>query len=195
MNKLGRKSIFISALVALLPSPVFAHTIIGNMTGFGSGFSHPIGGFDHILAMVAVGLWAAQMGGRTIWAVPGTFVTVMLVGGFLGMTGIHIPYVEEGILVSVLVLGVLIAAALRFPVVIGALIVGLFALFHGHAHGSEMSMALGAIPFGLGFASGTLLLHVVGIIAGMSLQRMGSEQGVRLAGGAIVLAGIYLAVP
>ena len=121
-----------------LPDIAFAHTGVGETTGFMHGFSHPIGGVDHILAMVAVGLWATQIGGRALWVVPCTFVGVMVLGGVLGFTGIHMPFVEEGILVSILILGVLIAGAFKIPLMYSSLIVGLFAIFHGYAHGTEM---------------------------------------------------------
>jgi urease accessory protein len=142
------------------PISVLAHTGVSETTGLYSGLSHPIGGTDHFLAMVAVGLWAAQMGGKAIWAVPSAFVVLMIFGVALAISGIQVPYVEEGILVSMLTLGVFIAAAFKFPLTTSATIVGFFALFHGYAHGNEMSLAIGAISYSIGFALGTALLHV-----------------------------------
>jgi urease accessory protein len=194
MKKHLHLSLLMLGAMSLLPISVLAHTGVGETTGFGSGFRHPIGGADHLLAMVAVGLWAAQMGGRAIWVVPSAFVTLMIFGGIFAISGIHVPYVEEGILVSVLVLGVLIAAAFKFPLAISASIVGVFAVFHGHAHGAEMPLAIGAVSYSLGFALGTALLHAVGIAGGIVLQKMNSEKAVRFAGGAIALGGIYLAM-
>lgn len=180
--------------ISLLPVSAFAHGGVGSVTGFWSGVGHPISGADHMLAMVAVGLWAAQIGGRAVWAVPGAFVALMLVGGVLGFSSIPLPYVEQGILVSVLVMGMLIAFALRLPVLISMIIVGIFAVFHGHAHCSEMPLAMGALSYSAGFAIATALLHAAGIGGGTLLQRLGSVKATRLAGAAIALGGVYLAV-
>src|SRR5438552_13637461 len=129
--------LFSVGIALWLPSWAYAHVGPGGSSGFLRGFSHPLTGLDHIVAMVAVGLWAAQRGGRSIWLVPVTFVIVMALGGVLGAAGIALPWVERGIIASVLVLGVLIAAAVRLPLAAATLLVGLFALFHGHAHGAE----------------------------------------------------------
>ena len=189
-------SLHIAALgiIFLLPISAFAHTGAGETTGFSTGFGHPLGGLDHLLAMIAVGLWAIQMGGKAVWAVPTTFVTVMILGGGIGIFGISIPYIEEGILVSVLVLGVFIAAASRFPVSISALMVGIFAIFHGHAHGTEMPMPVGGFSYSIGFALATLLLHAFGTVIGLAFQKFNVEKVVRFAGGAIAFGGIYLVV-
>jgi len=183
----------ILSLLFLLPGVALAHTGAGEATGFMHGLSHPIGGADHVLAMLAVGLWAAQIGGRALWAIPGTFVFVMILGGVLGFYGISVPFVEGGILVSVLVFGVLIAGAFKFPIIVSALIVGVFALFHGHAHGAEMPFAIGAVSYSIGFALATAILHTAGIAFGMLLQRIDLEKVNRFAGGAIALSGIFLA--
>ncbi len=180
--------------IILFPISALAHTGIGDTAGFISGFSHPIGGMDHILAMIAVGLWAVQMGGKATWAIPTSFVILMILGGIVGILGVPIPYIEEGILVSVLVLGILIAAALRFPVSISALIVGFFAIFHGHAHGTEMPITAAAFTYGLGFAISTALLHASGISIGIIFQKFNIEKVVRFAGGSIAMGGIYLIV-
>jgi urease accessory protein len=188
----------ILGVVAFFPLSAFAHPDHGATTVFASGFSHPFGGLDHWLAMVAVGLWAAQMGGRALWIVPGAFVSLMLFGGMLAMSGFHLPYVEAGILTSVMVLGVLVAAAFKFPLAISAAIVGLFALFHGHAHGAEMSMAkgmaMGAVSYSLGFALATALLHAFGITGGVILQQLNTDKVVRFAGGVIAVGGLFLSV-
>ena len=176
--------------ICYLPIIATAHTGVGDATGFAHGFSHPISGLDHILAMVAVGLWASQLGGRATWMIPGAFVTVMLFGGILGLSGIPLPYVEEGILVSVVVLGILIASAFTFPVAISGIIVAFFSLFHGYAHGIEMPSAVGAISYSFGFALATALLHA----AGISIQTLSVQKISRFAGAAIAIGGIYLAV-
>ncbi|HTQ40065.1 MAG TPA: HupE/UreJ family protein [Pirellulales bacterium] len=183
------------ALVAcLFPSVAHAHTGIGETSGFMNGVIHPVTGLDHICAMVAVGLWAAQRGGKAIWLVPLTFVSVMALGGWLGMMGHALPFVEQGIVASVLILGVLIAAAIRLPLLVSVLIVGLFALFHGHAHGAEMPDTASGLLYGLGFIFSTLLLHLCGIALGLSAQRFGTPQLIRYAGVAIIGCGLFLCV-
>lgn len=191
-----RQIVDLSLLAALLlaPATVLAHTGAGSTAGFGSGFLHPIGGLDHLLAMIAVGLWAAQAGGRAIWTVPTAFVSVMILCGALGMAGIALPHVETGIVLSVLVLGVLIAVAVRLPVVAAAAIVGLFAVFHGHAHGAEMPLGAGAFAYSAGFALATALLHGAGIGLGMAIRRFSVEPLTRFAGVAIAVSGVWLAV-
>lgn len=184
-----------AALAALsLPAAAFAHTGVGHTYGFAAGLMHPVGGLDHLLAMVAVGLWAAQLGGRALWLVPTSFVLLMLVGGTLGASGMQLPFIEPGIALSVLVLGLLVAGAFRINLAASALIVGLFALFHGHAHGAEMPMEASALGYSLGFALATALLHTAGIGSAAWLQRLRANALTRLTGGAIAATGLYLAV-
>lgn len=184
----------LTALCALLPISALAHTGVGQATGFGAGFIHPASGADHLLAMIAVGLWAAQMRERAAWTVPGIFVGMMLAGGALGMSGVPVPYIEAGVLASVLVLGVLVAGAFKLPLAVSGILVGIFAVFHGYAHGAEMPIASDAISYSAGFALATSSLHAVGILAGTGLRKLNIEKLTRLAGGAIALSGIYLAV-
>lgn len=176
--------------MAVLPMAVFAHTGVGETTGFMHGFSHPIGGLDHMLVMVAVGIWASQMGKKALWVVPSSFVGVMVIGGVLGFSGIEIPFVEEGILVSVLVLGMLVAGAFKLPLLYNSLIVGVFALFHGHAHGAEMPETLSAMTYALGFALSTAMLHISGMGLGMFTQKIRLPKINRVAGVAITLSGL-----
>ena len=178
----------------LLPSLAYAHVGVGQTSGFAHGFVHPLTGLDHIAAMVAVGLWAAQRGGRALWVVPLTFVGVMSVSGLLGALGVSVPLVEPGIVASVFVLGVLVAAAVRLPLVASSLIVGLFAVFHGHAHGAEMPETVSGLAYGLGFVLATGLLHGCGIGLGLLAGRLGSPRFVRYAGGATAALGVYLFV-
>ena len=124
---------------------------------FSGGFAHPLSGWDHLLAMIAVGLWAAQLGGRARWLVPSAFVGVMALGAALGHAGLMFPGVEQGIAASVLVLGLLIATAVRLPVAAGMALVGLFAGFHGIAHGAEMPATAGGLSYGAGFILATAL--------------------------------------
>jgi len=177
-----------------LPGIALAHTGVGETTSFMRGFSHPVGGMDHLLAMVAVGLWAAQVGGRALWVVPCTFVGVMIVGGILGFSGVPVPFIEQGILLSVLIMGILIAGAFRLALAYSALIVGLFALFHGQAHGAEMPALITAASYTAGFAVATAILHLAGIGLGMFVSRIDLPAVSRFAGGAIALSGVYLAV-
>lgn len=177
-----------------LPSLALAHTGVGDTTGFMHGFSHPIGGADHLLAMIAVGLWAAQIGGRALWVVPCTFVGVMLLGGVLGFSGVAIPFVEQGILLSILVLGVLIAGAFKLPTAYSCIIVGIFAVFHGHAHGTEMPASLSAGSYAIGFALATAMLHTAGIGLGSLMKQVNLHTISRFIGGAIALSGIYLSI-
>jgi urease accessory protein len=153
---------------------------------------HPLSGLDHICAMLAVGLWAAQMGGRSIWAVPLTFVGVMALGGFLGMMGAQLPLFEVGILISVLTLGVLVAASIQLPLAASVIIVGLFATFHGHAHGAEMPETAAGLAYAASFIIATALLHAFGIGLGVATQKLARPETARFAGIAIVLCGGYL---
>ena len=191
-----RLSAPIAALaVALAPAIASAHTGIGATTGFLHGFWHPIGGIDHVLAMVAVGLFAAQLGGRALWAVPATFVAVMAAGGTLGMAGVALPAVEVGIALSVLVLGLVVLAGRRWPLGLAMALVAVFAVFHGHAHGSEMPVDASGLSYGLGFMLATALLHLAGIGLGIGLGRLAATEGGRLiqaSGAAIALAGVIL---
>ncbi len=192
MKKIITKLIFAGLL--LLPGTAFAHTGIGETTGLMHGLGHPVGGADHLLAMVAVGIWAAQIGGRALWVVPCTFVSVMILGGMLGFFGIPVPFIEEGILVSVLILGILIAGAFTLPLTYSTLLVTLFAIFHGHAHGTELPGAMAAASYTLGFALTTAILHLFGMALGMILQSRKLQMVNRFAGGVIALGGIYLVI-
>lgn len=173
----------------LLPAVADAHTFGAHDAGFAHGFMHPIGGWDHLLAMVAVGLWAAQRGGAALWALPAAFVTAMIGGGLLGMTGIGLPAVELGIAGSVIALGALIAAQSRLSLPLSLVVVSAFALFHGHAHGAEMPEAAQPLLYGLGFALATALLHGAGVAAALSLR--GAVRGGK---GALALRGLGAAI-
>ena len=197
MKSRNKKSAFLKLGVVatlLAPSLAYAHVGVGPTSGFAHGLAHPMMGLDHIAAMVAVGLWAAQRGGRAIWVVPLTFVTVMFVGGLLGMIGLSIPFVEPGIVASVFILGVLIAAAVRLPLVASSLLVGLFAIFHGHAHGAEMPETVSGLAYGIGFMVSTAMLHCSGIGIGVLAQKLRSSVLIRYAGGVAIALGIYLFV-
>jgi len=154
------------ALMAALVSPALAHTGVGQASSFASGIAHPLHGADHILAMVAIGLWAVPAGGRAIWAWPAAFIAMMLTGFAAAASGLEIPFVEPAIWLSIIVLGLLVALAVKAPVPLGAAIAGLFAFFHGHAHGVEAAAA-SPIPYAAGFSLATAALHAIGIALGL----------------------------
>lgn len=189
-----RLAILFSAcgLASLAATPAFAHLNPAEHGSFAAGFSHPLFGTDHILAMVGVGLWAALLGGRAVWAVPTAFVVTMMVGFGLAMLDVGLPFVEPVIAASVVVLGLLALVALQAPTGIAILLVGFFALFHGYAHGGELGEA-GAWPFMVGFALATALLHAAGVGAGLGALRLGNRAAIRIAGGLTALAGAWIA--
>jgi urease accessory protein len=176
------------------PLPAAAHTGTGLPGGFLSGFMHPLTGFDHMLAMISVGLWGAFLGRPLIFALPVIFPTVMAVGAFLGMMNLPFPPVEVGIAVSVLVLGAAIAAAWRAPIWIACVIVAVFGLFHGYAHGKELPSAADPVGYSVGFVLSTGLLHVCGIGIGLINDRPGGTTITRSLGGLVALAGVFYLV-
>jgi urease accessory protein len=172
--------------------PVLAHAHPGHeghelTWDFSTGVAHPLSGWDHLLAMIAVGLWAAQLGGRSRWLVPSAFVGVMALGAFLGHSGFTIPGTEQSVAASILVLGLLIATASRLPAAASMGIVGAFALFHGVAHGAEMPATASGVGYGAGFVAATILLHSAGLALGHALK--GQPKAARYAGAAVALAG------
>jgi urease accessory protein len=173
-----------------------AHTGVGSTIGFTHGFLHPLSGIDHMLAMVAVGLFAARLGGRALWLVPSTFVAMMAVGGILGINAIPVPFVEIGIALSVLVLGAAVALDFSLPTAAAMALVGVFAIFHGHAHGAEMPETASGLTYGIGFMLATALLHVVGIGLGLGIAYFATKQGsswiMRVVGAVTALAGVGL---
>ena len=187
----------IAFVASLIASPAFAHMGTGLPGGFSSGFLHPLSGLDHLLAMVSVGLWGAFLGRPLIVALPVIFPTVMVVGAGLAMAGVPAPPTEIGIALSVLLLGAAIAAAWRAPVWIACVIVGVFALFHGYAHGKELPSAADPIGYAAGFVLATGSLHVCGIGLGLINNRRGGVVVTRVMGGGVAAAGLlflYLAV-
>jgi urease accessory protein len=185
MNVLA--SIF--ALLILGVTPAFAHVGVGSTASFAAGVAHPLGGLDHITVMVAVGLWAALKGGRALWLWPVTFVGVMLIGGALGMAHVAVPFVEPAILASVVTLGLLVALAVDLPLAAGAAIIGVFAIFHGHAHGSEVAENIGGIEYMAGFAVATATLHLIGIGFAQMMTRNALRPAIRVAGALCVVIG------
>ncbi len=183
----------LSAVFVFAPAMAVAHTGHGDTSGLMHGFSHPITGIDHVLAMVAVGVLAAQLGGRALWLVPLGFVAVMAGAGALGMAGIPLPFSEVGIALSVIVLGLAVAFRLSMPELAAMALVGVFAVFHGHVHGAEMPAAASGVPYALGCIGATAMLHAVGVGIGLLVGREGGTLSRRLVqggGGAMALFGL-----
>jgi urease accessory protein len=178
----------------LLAQPALAHTEVGVAGGLLSGFLHPILGPDHVIAMVAVGLWGAFLGMPAIWVLPVVFPLVMAFGGVLGVLGVPLPGVEFGIALSAVALGAMVAFAARPPLWVAALLVGAFAIFHGHAHGTELPGAANPLAYGIGFVVATGLLHLTGIAFGLLVRWPVGERAVRAGGGLIACAGLYFLV-
>lgn len=177
------------AAIAFSVSPAFAHT--GSTSGdFLGGLAHPLFGPDHLVAMVAVGLWGAFLGPPAIWLLPIVFPLVMAVGGVIAIVGIPLPGVELWIALSAIVLGLMVALAARPRLWMAALLVGAFAIFHGYAHGSELPPGTDAVAYSVGFVAATGLLHLCGITFGLLARWPGGRIAVRAAGGAIALAGV-----
>jgi urease accessory protein len=180
-----------TAFLLVVPtcSPAFAHTGSGS-GGFVGGFLHPVFGPDHVVAMVAVGLWGAFLGPPAIWLLPIVFPLVMAGGGVMGILGVPLPGVEIGIAISAIVLGLMVALAARPPLWVAAVLVGAFAIFHGHAHGGELPPGTDAVAFSVGFVVATGMLHLTGIAFGLLARWPAGRLTVRAAGGAIALAGL-----
>ncbi|HXX82431.1 MAG TPA: HupE/UreJ family protein [Casimicrobiaceae bacterium] len=181
----------IAVLLFALASPAFAHIQPGEAGGFLTGFMHPISGLDHVLAMVAVGLWGAQLGAPAIWLLPVTFPIVMAFGGFLGLLGVPLPGVEIGIAASALLLGVAVMTERKPPLYAAAALVAVFAIFHGHAHGTELPAGQSGLLYSLGFVVATGCLHAIGIAIGSIHRWPVGQVALRLAGGCVGLAGVF----
>jgi urease accessory protein len=181
--------------LTLVPAVASAHVGVGDAHGFVHGFFHPLGGLDHILAMVAVGLIAAHLGGRAMWLVPLAFVSVMAIAGVFGMAGVVLPYAEIGVGMSVVILGLAIAFQLNISTLAAMALVGFFAIFHGHAHGVEMPESASGLEYGIGFICATAFLHAIGIGIGLEIGYAGqiySRRIVQVGGGAMAIAGVAI---
>ena len=187
-------TLLVSAL-GLVPTLAHAHAgAPGHTHGFADGLAHPLLGLDHLLAMVAVGVWAAQLGGRARWAVPAAFVGVMMLGSALAMAGATMPMVESAILCSVMILGLLITSAARLPLAASLAVVGLFAAFHGLAHGMEIPANANGLAYTGGFALVTAALHGAGFLLAVGMQQFAQAGWVRVTGAGVAIAGAMLAV-
>lgn len=177
-------------VLALAMAPARAHVQAGEAAGFFSGFRHPVSGLDHVLAMVSVGLWGAQLGAPAVWLLPVVFPMVMAFGGFLGLAGVPLPGVEIAIALSALLLGLAVAREARPPLPVAAALVGFFAIFHGHAHGTELPAGQSGLLYSIGFVVATGLLHLTGIAIGLVHRWTWGRIVLRLAGGAVAAAGL-----
>jgi urease accessory protein len=174
-----------------LALPAWAHEQAGQAAGFVTGMLHPVSGLDHVLAMVAVGLWGAQLGAPAIWLLPVTFPLVMAFGGFLGLMGVPLPGVEIGIAVSAILLGAMVATQSRPPLWMAAVAVGFFAIFHGHAHGTELPAGQSGLLYSIGFVIATGCLHATGIAIGLIHRWQRGRIALRTAGALVGAAGVF----
>ncbi len=182
------------AVLAMPPTPAFAHVERGQAAGFLSGIRHPWSGLDHVLAMVAVGLWGAQLGNPALWLLPVTFPMVMAMGAMAGLMGVPLPGVEVGIAVSGILLGAMVLGEARPPLALAAALVGFFAVFHGHAHGRELPPGQSGLLYSMGFVVATGCLHGAGIALGLAHRWRAGRLLVRGAGAVIAVMGVYFLV-
>lgn len=178
-----------AAAMAAVPDMAFAHSGAGDVHGFLHGFAHPVGGLDHVLAMVAVGLLAARLGGRSLFLVPASFVLMMIAGAGWALAGHGLSFVEAGIALSVVALGLALAVGRSLPGGIAAALAGVFAVFHGYAHGAEIPADISGVSYGAGFTLATVLLHLAGIALALGVGRLADGRILRLGGAAIAVAG------
>ena len=182
----------IALLMLCACAGVQAHTGEANASGFLAGVLHPLTGFDHLLAMVAVGIWGATLGMPLVWALPVAFPMLMVIGGILGITGVPLPFIESGIAVSVVVLGVSIAVAWRAPVPVALAIVAAFGVFHGYAHGAELPKSASPAAYVAGFVLCTGALHLTGVAIGTLKRLRHGAMALRASGGLIAIAGVWI---
>jgi len=188
----GPVSWLTALLAAGLPQAAAAHITATGSGGLAAGFAHPLTGADHFLAMFAVGLWGAQIGGRSVWSLPVTFPLIMVLGGAAGILGVEVSgaAIETGIALSIVVLGCAIAAAWKPPEWAALLVISFFALCHGYAHGAELPVAADPADYAIGFVIATGMIHVFGVGVGLALNQVRGGQASRALGGAIALAGV-----
>jgi urease accessory protein len=189
--RVHRSILAVALLAALWTQSALGHGLQGEAEGFLTGFLHPLSGADHVLAMIAVGLWGAQLGAPAIWVLPVAFPLVMAMGGMLGFLGVPIPGVEYGIAASAIVLGAAVAFEVRPALVFAALVVGCFAIFHGHAHGTELPAGQSALRYSMGFVIATGCLHAVGIGIGTAHRRAWGRPLLRGAGTVVAAGGVF----
>lgn len=180
----------LACLMLAFPATALAHVRGGEAIGLLSGLRHPVSGLDHVLAMVAVGLWGAQLGAPAIWLLPVTFPMVMAFGGMLGLLGVRLPGIELAIACSAVALGIAVLLELRPPLWVAALLVGCFAIFHGHAHGTELPPGANALLYSMGFVVATGTLHALGVTIGLVHRWPAGRTALRAAGAVVALGGV-----
>jgi len=185
----GMSLLWVILLVLALPASAFAHTQGGEAIGFVNGLKHPLSGLDHVVAMVAVGLWGAQLGAPAVWLLPVTFPMVMAFGGMLGLRGVTIPGIEIGIALSAIALGLMVFREARPKLWVAAALVGFFAIFHGNAHGTELPAGANGVLYSIGFVIATGSLHAVGIAIGLIHRWSAGRVALRAAGAGVTMAG------
>ena len=190
-NDTTRRFAIILLTFLLYAQTVEAHVNKGEAAGFLSGLKHPISGLDHVVAMIAVGLWGAQLGAPAIWVLPVAFPMVMAFGGMLGLLGVPLPGMEIGIAASAILLGAAVMMELRPPIALAAALVGFFAIFHGYAHGSELPAGESGLLYSIGFVIATGCLHAAGISIGLVHRWNWGQRALRVVGAAIALAGMF----
>lgn len=184
------RDVVFTLLLVLAAAPVYAHQQTGQAAGFLTGLKHPVSGLDHVLAMISVGLWGAQLGAPAVWLLPVVFPMVMAFGGFLGLLGVPLPGIEVGIAVSALLLGLMVALEAHPPLWGAAALVGFFAVFHGYAHGTELPAGESALLYSVGFVIATGCLHATGIGIGVAHRWRAGRIALRAAGAFVALAGV-----
>jgi urease accessory protein len=189
MTKGSGPKLALAAIAVVWPAAAWAHVAGGEAIGFAGGLKHPISGLDHVLAMVAVGLWGAQLGAPAIWLLPVTFPMVMAFGGMLALLGIPLPGAEIGIAISAIALGLVVMGEARPPLPVAATLVGFFAIFHGHAHGTELPAGANGLLYSVGFVIATGCLHAVGIAIGLVHRWPSGRKALRVAGAIVAAAG------
>ena len=186
-----KRLVSVLTCVLLFAPSALAHPQRGEAVGFLTGFRHPISGLDHVLAMIAVGLWGAQLGAPAIWVLPIAFPMVMAAGGMLGLLGVPIPGIEYGIGLSAILLGAAVLFEIRPPLRIAAALVGFFAIFHGYAHGTELPPGQSALLYSIGFVIATGSLHALGIGIGTMHRWAWGQKALRVAGGLVAMGGAF----
>ncbi|HXW07802.1 MAG TPA: HupE/UreJ family protein [Vicinamibacterales bacterium] len=185
-----RQAALVVLAVVWAGTPLFAHEKDGRALGFIAGLQHPVSGLDHVLAMVAVGLWGAQLGAPAIWLLPVAFPMVMAAGGVLGLIGVPLPGIEIGIAMSAILLGLVVMAEARPPLAVAAALVSMFAVFHGHAHGTELPPGQDGLSYSIGFVIATGCLHAAGIAVGLVHRWPAGRVALRVSGATVALAGV-----
>jgi len=187
----ARRVLLLAILLLCWGPALQAHVQRGQGASFRTGFEHPLSGWDHVVAMVAVGLWGAQLGAPAVWLLPVAFPMVMAIGGMLGLIGVPLPGTEIGIAASAILLGSAVLSEVRPPLVIAAVVVTFFAIFHGYAHGAELPPGQSGLLYSMGFVMATGCLHAVGISIGVIHRWLWGQKLLRMAGGAVALAGAF----